>query len=333
MKKIFGAFKQLGQKIKSRVSRDFLTYLVFLLIAVVIWYMNALNKAYTDEQKFAVRYTDLPEDKALANTPEEYLTLTINAQGFTLLKYRLGLIFNPITIEASYQTLRRNNRSAQGEYQLVTQTAFDRVAAQLSSGVRLIRIEPDTLTFLFSETIRKDIAVKSALRLQFEKGFLPKGAMLVEPAKVTVTGPKALADTMQYVYTRAKTFRKLKDTFRATVELQPVRQLRYSSGEVSIVQVIERHTEAAIQVAIEPVNLPKELTMRFFPGTVTVNCMVPISDYEKLQPYMFRAVVDYASIRDVKDNQAKARVTLSRAPDYVTDVKFHPKNVDFIIEK
>jgi hypothetical protein len=189
------------------------------------------------------------------------------------------------------------------------------------------------LTFLFSETIRKDVAVKPALRLQFEKGFLPKGAMLVEPAKVTVTGPKALADTMQYVYTRAKTFRKLKDTFRATVELQPVRQLRYSSGEVSIVQVIERHTEAAIQVAIEPVNLPRELTMRFFPGTVTVNCMVPISDYEKLQPYMFRAVVDYASIRDVKDNQAKAKVTLSRAPDYVTDVKFHPKNVDFIIEK
>ena len=295
--------------------------------------MNTLNKTYTDEQKFAVRYTELPDDKMLANTPEDYLSLTINAQGYTLLKYRLGLIFNPITMEASYQTLRRNNRSAQGEYQLVTQSAFDKVASQLSSGVRLIRIEPDTLTFLFSETTVKSVAVKPALQLQFEKGFLPKGAMIVEPAKVSVIGPKALVDTMQFVYTRAKTFRKLKDTFRASIELQPVRQLRYSSGEVSIVQVIERHTEATFQVPIEPINLPKELTMRFFPGTVTVNCMVPISDYEKLQPYMFRAVVDYVSIRDARDNQAKAKVTISRVPDYVTDVKFNPKNVDFIIEK
>ena len=296
--------------------------------------MNALNKTYTDEQKFAVRYIDLPEDKVLANSPDEYLTLTIYAQGFTLLKYRLGLILNPITMEASYQTLRRNNKSAQGEYQLVTQSMFDRVATQLSSsGVRLIRIEPDTLTFLFSETSVKSVAVKPALQLQFEKGFLPKGAMKVEPAKVDVIGPKALVDTMQFVYTRAKTFRKLKDTLRASIELQPVKQLRYSSGEVSITQVIERHTEASIQVPIEPVNLPKELTMKVFPGAVTVNCMVPISDYEKLQAYMFRAVVDYASIRDVKDNQAKAKVTISRAPDYVTDVKFNPKNVDFIIEK
>jgi len=295
--------------------------------------MNALNKIYTDEQKFAVRYTDLPEDKALANTPDEYLTLTINAQGFTLLKYRLGLIFNPITLEASYQTLRRNNRSSQGEYQLVTQSVFDRVAAQLSSGVRLIRIEPDTLTLLFSETIRKVVPVKSALLLQFDKGFLPKGDMTVEPVRVIVTGPKALVDTMQFVYTRSKTFKKLKDTFRASVELQPVRQLRYSFSEVKIEQVIERHTEATIQVPIEPVNLPKELTMRVFPGTVTVNCMVPISDYEKLQPYMFRAVVDYTSIRDVKDNQVKAKVTISRQPDFVADVKFNPRNVDFIIEK
>ena len=333
MKKIFGTFNQIGKKVKSHVSREFLTYMIFLLIAVVIWYMNALNKNYTDEQRFAVRYTDLPDDKALANTPEEYLFLTINAQGFTLLKYRLGLIFNPITLEASYQTLRRNSRSAQGEYQLVTQSAFDRVAIQLSSGVRLIRIEPDTLTFLFSETTVKSVVVKPMLQLHCEKDFLPKGAMHVEPAKVTVIGPKALVDTMQFVYTRTKTYRKLKDTFRTSIELLPVRQLRYSSNEVSIVQVIERHTEATIQVPIEPVNLPKEMTMRFFPGIVAVNCMVPISDYEKLQPYMFRAVVDYASIRDVKDNQAKAKVTISRAPDFVTDVKFHPKNVDFIIEK
>ena len=327
----FDVFKRWGQIIKNNVNHDFLTYLVFLLIAIVIWYLNALNKDYSADLKFAVKYTDLPEDKVLANSPPEFLTLNISAQGFTLLQYRLGIIFHPVTLEASYQTLRKRNNSPQGEhYYLATQSVFDRIASQLNSDVRLKYIIPDTLNFQLSETVRKKIPVKPALQMQFEKGFFPKGDMQIEPAEVTVSGPKAIVDTMQYVYTRTKTFKDLKDTFKATIDLQAVHQLRYSGEEVNIVQVIERFTEANITVPIEPVNLPEGYAMKVFPGTVTVNCMVPISDYEKLQPYMFRAVVDYVS---VMDNQAKARVALLRTPDYVTDVRFNPRNVDFIIEK
>ncbi|MDR1156585.1 MAG: hypothetical protein LBL04_17920 [Bacteroidales bacterium] len=332
--RIINTFKQLDQSIKNNMSHEFLTYLVFLLIAIAIWYLNALNKDYTADLKFTVKYTDLPEGKVLVNTPSEYLTLTINAQGFTLLKYRFGLIFHPVTLEASYQTLRRNSNVPQGEYFLTAQSVFDRIAAQLSSDVKLRLVAPDTLKFLFSETIRKDIPVKSTLQLQFEKGFLPRGNMRIEPGTITVTGPQALIDTMHYVYTQAKVFKKLKDSLRTSVDLQPVHQLRYSVGEVRIVQAIERHTEATIAVPVEPVNLPEGLTMKFFPASVTVSCMVPIVDYEKLQPYMFRAVADYASVmKDAKDNQTKVKVSLLRTPDYITDVKFHPKNVDFIIEK
>ena len=69
--RIYDAFKRLAQKIKDKVSQEFLTYLVFLLIAIVIWYLNALNKDYTSDLKLAVKYTDLPEDKILVNTPPE----------------------------------------------------------------------------------------------------------------------------------------------------------------------------------------------------------------------------------------------------------------------
>ena len=310
-----------------------MTYLVFLLIAIVVWYLNALNKDYTADLKFAVKYADLPEDKVLVNTPPEYLTLTVNAQGYTLLKYRFGQIFYPVTLEASYQTLRRNNHSPQGEFYLATQSLSDKIAVQLKSDIKMRLIAPDTLKFQFSETTRKDLPVKPILQLQFEKGFLPKGNMIVEPVEVSVTGPQTVIDTMQYVYTRTKTFNKLKDTLRTTVDLLPIHQLRYSANEVSIVQAIERHTEAAITVPIEPINLPDDLTMKVFPGAVTVNCMVSVSDYEKLQPYMFRAVVDYVSVKDARDNQAKAKLSIVRMPDFVTDLKFHPKNVDFIIEK
>lgn len=330
--RIFYILKQSVQKIKSNLNREFLTYLVFLLIAVVIWYLNALNKDYTADLNFNVKYTELPEDKVLATAPPEQLTLTISAQGFTLLKYQFGLIFSPITLEVSYSTLRKIN-SPKGEYYLISQPAFNRIAAKLSSDVNLKHVTPDTLNFVFTETIRRNIPVNPNVKFNFEKGFLPTGSMLVEPAKVTVTGPQTIIDTMQYVYTKTKVFKNLKDTLSASLDLQPVHQLRYSTDRVRITQAIERYTEATVTVPIEPVNMPEGLTMKIFPGTVTVNCLVPIASYEKVQPYTFRAVVDYMSVKDARDNHAKAKVALLRTPDYVTDVKFYPVNVDFIIEK
>ena len=310
-----------------------MTYLFFLFIAVTIWYLNAMNKEYTASVKFAVKYTDLPEDKVFANTPPNHLFLTIHAQGFTLLRYRLGPMFSPIVLEASYNTLRRRDNSEQGEYYLTPQSMINRITAQLRSDVDLKFVSPDTLHFHFTETIIREIPVKSALQLQLEKGFLPKGKMLIEPESVIVVGPQTIIDTMQYVYTQTKAFRRLKDTIRTTIDLQPVNRLRFSTNTVKIMQAIERHTEATVSVPIEAINMPEDMTMKLFPGTVTINCLVPVVDYEKLQPHLFRVVVDYNSVKDATDNQTKARVAILRSPDYVAELKFHPVNVDFIIEK
>ena len=334
MKKKFDIFSRWWQKIKDSVNKEFLTYLVFLLIAIVIWYLNALNEVYSSEFNFAVRYTDMPDDKVLANTPPDRLLLTINAQGFTLLKYRLGLTLSPITLEASYNTLRRKNNAQLGEYYFTTQSAFNRISTQLSSDAELKNVLPDTLFFVFTETVSKEIEVASTLQLEFEKGFLPKGDIIIEPEKVMVTGPLTVIDTMQYVYTRTRTFRRLRDTLRISIDLQPVQQLRFSTNEVRIEQAIQRFTEATITAPIETINVPEGMTMRVFPGMVTINCMAPVADYEKLQPHTFRIVVDYNSVMGTTDdNQTRARVLLVRAPDYATDVRFHPNNVDFIIEQ
>ena len=330
--RILDISKKLYQKLKGKVNKELLTYMVFILIAVVIWYLNALSKEYTADLKFTVKYSDLPEDMVLANSPPDRLILTVSAQGFSLLKYRLGLVYAPVTLEANYTTMRRKN-AATGEYALITQSMFNRIAAQLSSELHLRHVAPDTLHFIFSESVRREIPVMPVMQLQMEKGFLPKGKTVVEPETVTVTGPKTIVDTMQYVYTREKSFRRLKDNIRTALELQPVQRLRYSVDEVNAVQAIERYTEATITAPVEPINMPEGLTMKVFPGTVTIHCMVPVADYEKLQSFMFRAVVDYFSVKDEKDNSAKAKVTILRTPDYVTDVKHHPENVDFIIEK
>jgi YbbR domain-containing protein len=332
-RQILEGLKNLGKRIKKRVSSEFLTYLVFFVIAVVIWYLNALNKDYTTDLKFKVKYVNLPTDKVLVEAPGNHLSLTVSAQGFTLLKYRLGFTFYPVNVDAGYSSLRKSRSARDSEYYILSQTISDKISTQLSSDIRLQRISPDTLKFLFSEMVQKEIPVKVQSRLQFEKEFLPVGDIRITPSRITVSGPRTIVDTIQYVHTKNKTFKRLKDTLQVQLALQPVEQLSYSVNEVSVVLPIERHTEASVSVPIEAINLPQGLTLKTFPGTVTVNCLVPISSFEKIQPHMFRAVVDYDAIKDAKDGMAKAKVSIAKSPSYVSDIRFNPKNVDFIIEK
>jgi YbbR domain-containing protein len=331
--KFIGFFKRFSQSLENRVNNNLLTYVVFLLIAIVIWYFNALNKDYTTDLKFRLKYVDMPEDKVPVNTPPDRLTLVVHAQGFTLLKYRLGLTFYPIVLDVGYQTLRRNHTAPEGEYYITTLSVFDKIEGQLSADVTLRSVSPDTLKFFFSETVQKNIPVKVLAKLQLDKEFLPVGAMRVNPTSVRVTGPQAIVDTMQFVYTRSENFKRLKDTLRAEIRLQPVNRVRYSADEVKIEQAIERHTEATVIVPVEAANLPEGMVMKTFPGTVTVNCMVPLASFEKLQPGTFRVVADYSAISELKDNNLKLRLSLVKSPDYVSDVRFHPKSVDFVIEK
>ncbi|MDR3094971.1 MAG: hypothetical protein LBU62_10090 [Bacteroidales bacterium] len=320
-------FRQFFGK-KSRPRHELMLYLFFLLIAVVIWYMNALNKDYITDLKFSTSFVDLPADKVMIQAPDDYVTLTVQAQGFTLLKYRLGIIFHPVLIKANYKNLKQLRK---GKYYMLTSSVVEHISEQLSSDINLIRVMPDTLRFMFSDMVQKKVPVKVISQFQFEKEFTALGNIKVEPAEVTVSGPHAIIDTIRYIYAQGKTFKGLKDTLKAMLALQPVDLLSFDADEVHITLPVERVTEAGVSVSIEAINLPEGFSLKTFPGSISVNCMVPVSRFNKLQPQMFRAVVDYESITNSKES--KAKVVISKSPDFVLDVRYHPKSVDFIVEK
>jgi hypothetical protein len=317
--------KFFGKKSQSR--HELMLYLFFVLIAVVIWYMNALNKNYTTELKFSTNFVDLPVDKIMVQAPDDHITLTVQAQGFTLFKYRMGVLLHPILIKANYKNLKRLRK---GEYYMLTASVVENISEQLSSDITLVRVTPDTLKFVFSEMVKKKVPVKISAQFQFEKEFTSLGNINIEPAEVTVSGPQSIIDTVRYVYSQNRTFKGLKDTLKAVLALQPVEMLSFDAKEVRITLPVERVTEASVSVSIEAINLPDGFSLKTFPGNVSVSCMVPVSRFNKLQPQMFRAVVDYESIGN-KDS--KAKVAIAKSPDFVLDVRYHPKSVDFIVEK
>jgi hypothetical protein len=84
-------------------------------------------------------------------------------------------------------------------------------------------------------------------------------------------------------------------------------------------------------VPVKVLNIPDSMTMKTFPSAIKVNFIVSLRNYNKVNAYQFRAFVDYKGIYSSINN--KLKVTLERQPIFVKSVTFHPKNVDYIIEK
>ena len=64
--------------------------------------------------------------------------------------------------------------------------------------------------------------------------------------------------------------------------------------------------------------------------TATISYQVNASKYNEIHDEEFNAVIDYASI---KENDSRCKVNLTAVPEGVTNVKFSPQYVEYVIEQ
>ena len=69
----------------TKISKSFI---VFLITAVVIWFLITLSKVYTISISFPVKYSDLSQDKILQNEPLKEIDILVKSTGFNILSTR-----------------------------------------------------------------------------------------------------------------------------------------------------------------------------------------------------------------------------------------------------
>ena len=84
--------------LQFHIDRNIISYGICVVIASILWFLNALNKEYTSKITYPVKYTDFPQGKFLVSDPPQNISLEVKANGFTLLAYRLRTSFRPIVV-------------------------------------------------------------------------------------------------------------------------------------------------------------------------------------------------------------------------------------------
>lgn len=300
---------------------------LFILLAAILWFLNALKGDYETSIQFPVEYINIPKGRALSAPLPDQITLRVGGSGYALLQYT-SLISRPLlTFDMSTLSLQRDNQ--RGNYYTLTRQLFDKVSAQLDGNLRLLEIQPDTIRVHFSTVKKRMLPVRPAISVTYQRQYLPKGKPVITPDSVEVSGPAYLLDTMTVIHTGSIVDTGVKDTIRSTVNVEENRLLQYSHREIEVMIPVEKHTEATLQIPIVPVNFPPGVVVKIFPAKVTLSCMVGISDYEKINPALFRVIVNYNNL----GNEPKLRVELENHPEYVSQVSLQPRLVEFIMEK
>ena len=97
------------QKLKAFFfSKDILSFLLFLALSAVFWFVHALGKERETTITVSVAYTGIPVDVAISNAPPSEIQLTLKDQGLRLFDYSHHLLPVVIDLKHSFK-LDRNN--------------------------------------------------------------------------------------------------------------------------------------------------------------------------------------------------------------------------------
>ena len=315
--------EEIKEEFAGKDKSKFLTFLVFLLISAALWFLIKLTKEYTSQTEFTVVYTEVPVSKWIS-TPEQQVKLSFVADGFATLRHNLvrpqRRVVRVSLDEVSYRLEGGNT------YSYSTQYVAEQVADWLGVPSSNVTVNDDKQYFNMEELQSKEVPVVVPIDVKTQRQYHVYGDPQVEPALVTVYGPKNVLDTLKSVRTAVFTAANAAGRLTQTLPIDYYGGMVRSEQATALVTVeVEQYTETDIEV---PVKVTDTVNCRFFPETMKVKCLVPIRDFANVTAASFLVLADTAQLHRL---EPLLDIRLTKVPEHVQVIKTEPDQVEYLI--
>lgn len=314
---------------KLRHDKRVVVFLICLLISSALWFLNALSKDYETTIEYPVRYVNLPENRFLANDPPSEFELMVTAHGFALLRNKLHLTFTPIVLNV--KRIIADSESADSKtYRITSSELVNRISSQISNEINIREIRPQSFTMILDSMESKRVKVIPDMNIQYQSQYNITSSITIQPPYVTVTGPGTIIDTISAVRTESKKFERVKDTIEESIDLALPEKVTASPQKVQLLIPVEEFTEKKLSVPVTIVGKPEGVNIRLFPSDIQVSFMVGLSSYAKISADDFLFTAAY---EDMNSGQQNVEVNLTHKPGFISEIKYSPQTIEFLIEK
>ena len=328
--KLLNRIQYLLKKSEIKNQRKIITFFVCICIATVFWFLNALNKSYTVDIEFPVKYINLPANRVLSNHPVDKFTLTVSSYGFTILRHKLSLAFSPLVFDVNDFTHGQLQKTNNSRYVISTGQFINRFASQISNELKINAIHPDTVVFNFEKMKERIVKVIPKVHLDFQVQHDLSRSIILVPDSVLVNGPESIMDTLSYVYTVFQKYTKVKESIQRNIALKEYKSLTFKPSRVMMTIPVEEFTEKNLMVPVYVNNLPEDEHVNLFPEKIRVSFQVSLSRFKEIKADEFRVCVEY---KDIKQQKETLSLKLEVQPKDLKTVSVYPSRIEYLIEK
>jgi YbbR domain-containing protein len=317
----------------KRLDKRLYVFIICLLFSTLFWLLTVFSKEYTTEISFNACFLNLPADKILIKDLPSKIDIKIKASGFALLGVQYSAKYDTLFIDASnvrkYLTDKRTNEI----YYLLLNNQLSLMAEQLGGSMKVEKIFPDTVTFVFDQKSQKIVPVKLNLSYNFAKQYQLNGKVKIIPSNIIIKGPKSILDEIDFLETKSHIINNIESTKRHIIPLESKDKIGVDYGLKSIVAEIpvEKYTEAEMMLPISIKNVPFGYVVKTFPSKVKVKYNVSLENYNLVKPEQFLIEANLSEINDISNNRIK--IKLVKQPGMISKAKIIDPQVEFIMRK
>jgi hypothetical protein len=271
-------------------ERPVLAVTFCVLAAVLLWVLLTLSEMQTVDVRVPTEVVGLPSGMALVSAPPGRVRVTLEGQGFDLLK-----VFSSVPSLPIQALDDRVDLSDQAQL-------FD-----LPAGVALRAVTPSVLQLERGRSATVRVPVRPQFDLSFAETFDLSGPVQVAPDSVDVTGAEVVVRGLtSWPLAVRPAFANVRDTLRLNLPLSDSLSnlVSLSASEVDVVVPVGAFTGASREVEIQVVGAPTtERIATLDPPTVQLRFRVLLSQYRRaMETPLLRAVVSNESVQSDNTN-------------------------------
>lgn len=305
-------------------SREFLVFLLFLLISFLFWYLTTITNEY--ELKFSptLKLKNVPKELMIIEPLPEKIDIVLKDKGDQLVKYKARGKFKELVIDY------RQHANIMGRTAIYGAELNKLITSKLPSSTQLVSLSRDTLMYYVGSTQGVKVPVRTSGRIETNSHYHIDRIRIV-PDSVTVYASATYLDTLQAVYTPEVDFTGLTDSLKHTLTLRAgMRGVKYEPAEVELNIAVSQYVEKSVEVPITGYLFPYGMSLKTFPSKAKITFRVSLEDYNKVSKEDFTLLVRYSQIQD--NHTGKIAPQLETKPNYITNVKIEPEEVDYLLE-
>lgn len=302
-------------------NRDFATFLLFVILATIIWYGHAMVTQRDGKISVHIDYLGISNDVAFTDSLPRILELEVRDAGGRLRAYR-GHQLN-IEFDLTSQLM-----SEEGEIRLSTDIIRRGLSDILLGTTKLQHVSPEVIHSTYYRQQEKIVPVEAVYDLTLAAQHQLSCPVRIIPDSIAIYGTRRQLDAVESVKTERIEIANVADSVIVKAPLVAIPKIRFALPEITLAAYAELYTEKAFVLPIQTEGVPEGERLQLFPQEANIVARVSVANFTQVAE---SDIVAYCQYPQTNNKLLEVKVRYSNS--YITNIRVVPHTVEYLIEK